>query len=52
MLGMLELQSLRRDATQRLGDRFDIGKFHDAVLEDGAVTLPMLRAKIASWSPR
>lgn len=52
MLGMLELQSMRRDAARRLGDRFDIRQFHDAVLEDGAVTLPMLRAKIARWSPR
>lgn len=51
MLGMLEIQALRREATKRLGKRFDIRKFHEAVLEDGAVPLPMLRAKLAGWTP-
>jgi len=32
-----------------MGDRFDIRVFHDKVLEDGTVTLPMLRAKIERW---
>ena len=51
MLGMLEIQAMRRDAVRRLGDQFDIRAFHGAVLEDGAITLPMLRAKLAAWTP-
>jgi uncharacterized protein (DUF885 family) len=50
MIGMLEIRALRDMAEARLGDRFDIRDFHDRVLEDGGVTLPMLRAKIERWS--
>lgn len=31
---------------------FDIRRFHTAVLEDGSVTLPMLREKIGRWMGR
>ncbi|MES2523475.1 MAG: DUF885 domain-containing protein [Gemmatimonadota bacterium] len=47
MTGSLEIQRLRQDAERRLGSRFDIKKFHDAVLADGAVTLPMLTKAVA-----
>jgi uncharacterized protein (DUF885 family) len=49
MLGNLEIRALREMATRELGDRFDIRVFHDKVLEDGTVTLPMLRSKIERW---
>ena len=49
MIGSLEIQRLRRLAEERLGDRFDIRAFHDAVIEDGTVTLEMLRHKIERW---
>jgi uncharacterized protein (DUF885 family) len=49
MLGNLEILSLRAEATRRLGPRFDIRAFHDQVLGDGAVPLPMLRHKIERW---
>jgi len=49
MVGMLEIRRLRSKATQQLGDRFDIRAFHDRVLEDGSVTMPMLDAKITRW---
>lgn len=49
MLGNLEIRRLRETAERELGDRFDIRTFHDKVLEDGTVTLPMLRAKIDRW---
>ena len=48
-VGQLEIRRLRADAEQRLGSRFDIRAFHDRVLEDGTLTLPMLRDKIARW---
>jgi uncharacterized protein (DUF885 family) len=49
LIGSLEIQRLRRLAEERLGDRFDIRAFHDAVLEDGTVTLGMLQRKIERW---
>jgi uncharacterized protein (DUF885 family) len=49
MIGMLEIQRLRAMAEARLGERFDIRAFHDRVLEDGGVTMPMLRDKIEAW---
>jgi uncharacterized protein (DUF885 family) len=49
MLGQLEILRLREAARQALGPRFDLRAFHDRVLEDGALTLPMLRVKIERW---
>lgn len=49
MLGNLEIRALRADAERRLGSRFDIREFHDRVLENGAVTLPMLRQQVERW---
>ena len=49
MLGALEIRRLREEAEKALGPRFDVRAFHDAVLEDGAVTLPLLRARIARF---
>jgi uncharacterized protein (DUF885 family) len=46
MVGALEIERLRSEVHQRLGSRFDPRSFHDAVLEDGAVPLPMLRTKM------
>jgi uncharacterized protein (DUF885 family) len=50
MLGMLEVQALREEAARSMGAHFDLRAFHDRVLEDGSIPLPMLRAKIARWS--
>jgi len=49
LIGSLEIQRLRRLAEERLGERFDIRGFHDAAIEDGAVTLEMLQRKIEGW---
>ncbi len=49
LLGSLEIQRLRRSAQERLGDRFDIKGFHDTVLGDGAVSLPMLAEAVDRW---
>jgi uncharacterized protein (DUF885 family) len=46
LLGALEIRRLRADAERALGPRFDVRAFHDAVLADGAVTLPMLRERV------
>lgn len=49
LLGALELRRLRGEAEKALGPRFDVRAFHDAVLEQGAVTLRMLRARVARF---
>jgi uncharacterized protein (DUF885 family) len=49
MIGRLEIERLRREAERRLGPRFDIREFHDRVLENGTVPLPVLRSHIESW---
>jgi uncharacterized protein (DUF885 family) len=49
MVGRVEIQKLRAEAQSQLGSRFDIKGFHDVVLRDGAVTLPMLRDAVARW---
>jgi len=48
-LGRLEIRRLRALAERRLRERFDIRSFHDRVLENGAVPLPLLRASIYRW---
>ncbi len=48
-IGQLKLQELRERAEAALGDDFDIRKFHTAVLEDGALPLDVLEAKIEGW---
>jgi uncharacterized protein (DUF885 family) len=49
MLGRLEIERLRAQAKERLGDRFDLRVFHDHVLENGSLPLPMLRTQIEAW---
>ncbi|MEO6067912.1 MAG: DUF885 domain-containing protein, partial [Gemmatimonadales bacterium] len=48
-VGQREILSLRSDARAALGPRFDLRAFHDAVLADGAVSLPILRETMAHW---
>lgn len=48
-LGEREILSLRAEAMARLGSNFDLKAFHDAVLADGAVSLPILHHTIESW---
>jgi uncharacterized protein (DUF885 family) len=50
MTGSLEILRLRAEAEGRLGDRFDVRGFHDVILADGAVTLPMLRRAVERWA--
>jgi len=47
--GQLEILRLREEARKQLGPRFDIRAFHDAVLRNGAVALPVLRQQIADY---
>ena len=49
LLGDLEIRRIRAEAKRRLGARFDIREFHDRVLGNGGVTLPMLRRQVGRW---
>ncbi len=49
MLGMLEIRRLRNLAESELGQSFDIREFHDRVLGNGNITLPMLEESIQAW---
>ncbi len=48
-LGRLEIRRLRTAAERALGPRFDLKEFHDRVLANGAVPLPLLRENIERW---
>jgi uncharacterized protein (DUF885 family) len=47
--GAQEIFALRREAAAALGDRFDLAAFHDALLGDGIVPLPMVRQAVERW---
>ncbi|MCM6777098.1 DUF885 domain-containing protein [Nocardia sp. CDC159] len=47
-IGQLEIRGQRARVAERLGDRFDIKAFHDAVLGAGSVSLPVLRELVAA----
>lgn len=49
LLGSLEIQRLRQHAERALGERFDIREFHDRILANGGVTLPMLATTTDAW---
>ncbi|ALS97025.1 DUF885 domain-containing protein [Lacimicrobium alkaliphilum] len=47
--GQLKMQELRDYAEQKLGERFDIKTFHNLILLDGPLPLPLLERKIKEW---
>jgi uncharacterized protein (DUF885 family) len=47
--GGLEIMALRAEAESKLGKRFDLKAFNQAVLEEGVVPLSELRAHIFDW---
>ena len=49
-LGELRLQAMRRKLAGQLGERFDVREFHRQVLEDGALPLDLLEAKLDRWA--
>jgi len=49
MTGQLQIIALRQRAQAKLGERFDLRRFHNAVLDQGALPLPVLEAEIDAW---
>ncbi len=48
-IGELKIRELRDRAESALGEDFDVREFHTQVLEDGALPLSLLEAKIDNW---
>lgn len=49
-MGEIEIIKLRRSIEDQLGDDFDLRAFHDELLADGALPLPVLVQKINRWA--
>ncbi|MBK8553822.1 MAG: DUF885 domain-containing protein [Ignavibacteria bacterium] len=47
--GELKIKELRKKAEDTLGDNFDIKSFHDTLLMNGAIPLPLLEKVIDEW---
>jgi uncharacterized protein (DUF885 family) len=48
-IGEIRIRELRAKAEQALGPKFDLRRFHDAVLLQGGVPLDVLDRQIADW---
>ncbi len=48
-IGELKIKELREKASTQLGSEFDLREFHDKILENGAVTLPILERVIDEY---
>jgi uncharacterized protein (DUF885 family) len=48
-IGQREILALRAQAEHALGPAFSLPGFHDMLLENGAIGLPVLRQQVESW---
>lgn len=48
-IGEMTIKRLRKKAEDDLGENFDVREFHDKILENGAVTLPILEQIIDDY---
>jgi len=48
-IGELRILQLRREAEKKLGDKFDLRAFHDALLSGGAMPIDVLETRMRKW---
>jgi uncharacterized protein (DUF885 family) len=48
-IGQLKIMELRKNAETQMGEKFDIKKFHEKVLESGVLPLDLLEKKMNNW---
>ncbi len=48
-IGELQIKHLREEASQALGDKFDLRAFHAVVLKNGSVPLGVLKEEVEAW---
>ena len=48
-VGQLKILELRERAKKELGSKFDVRKFHDTILDAGALPLDVLEARVNAW---
>jgi uncharacterized protein (DUF885 family) len=48
-IGELKIKELRARAERELGSKFNLGKFHNAVLDNGPLPLTILDRQINRW---
>ena len=51
-IGMMKILELRARAQEQLGDAYDIRKFHDVVIGQGAMPMPVLEAQVDAYISR
>lgn len=51
-MGELKIRALRKEAEEKLGEKFDVRAFHDAVLAGGAVPLDVLEENVHAYIDR
>jgi uncharacterized protein (DUF885 family) len=48
-IGELKIRELRQLAEKTLGSDFDIRRFHELILEQGTVTMPILEKRVSAY---
>jgi len=48
-IGELRIRALRKKAEEALGTQFDIREFHEVILSEGTVTLPILESRVMDY---